>query len=168
MKLIVGSKNPTKVNAVQDIFIDNEIIGIDVPSNVSSQPFSDEETMQGAINRAKLCTEVEKNSFGIGLEGGVMYVGDKLFLCNWGALVTPTGSTFIASGARVLLPKELEIPLKQGIELGAIMDEYANKIDVSIKEGAIGVFTNNLLSRKDMFAQVVTLLKGQYEYWNKK
>ncbi|MBC5638614.1 DUF84 family protein [Ornithinibacillus sp. BX22] len=168
MKFIVGSKNPTKVNAVSSIFPDNEVIGIEVPSQVSSQPFSDEETLEGAVNRAKQCAKVENNSAGIGLEGGVMYVGDRLYLCNWGALVTPTGTIYTASGARVLLPKEMEKPLKQGIELGVIMDQYANKTGVSKKEGAIGIFTNNQLTRQEMFAQVVTLLKGQWEYWQNK
>lgn len=165
MKIIVGSKNPTKLNAVRNIFPEEEIIGLDVESHVSAQPFSDQETLQGAINRAKQCASTEVDAFGIGLEGGVMYVGEDLYLCNWGALVTPDGKTYTSSGARVLLPKEIEKKLKEGIELGEIMDAYANKSGVSKKEGAIGIFTNNLLSRSEMFAQVVLLLKGQWEYW---
>jgi inosine/xanthosine triphosphatase len=167
MKIIVGSKNPTKVNAVQGVFTHEEVIGRDVDSLVAPQPFSDQETMQGAMNRAKQCAEIEADVVGIGLEGGVMYVGDQLFLCNWGALVTPNGETFTASGARVLLPKEIEVELLNGVELGVIMDRYAKKSGVSKKEGAIGIFTNDLLSRQEMFAQVVTLLKGQWSYWDK-
>lgn len=166
MKIIIGSKNPTKVNAVKDIFPEDEIVGLTVDSYVSEQPFSDQETMQGAINRARHCAEKEKSVIGIGLEGGVMYIGDQLYLCNWGALVTPAGDTYTASGARVLLPKEIEIKLTNGVELGIIMDHYAKKSGVSKKEGAIGIFTNDLLSRQEMFAQVVLLLKGQWEYWD--
>jgi inosine/xanthosine triphosphatase len=168
MKIIVGSKNPTKVNAVQDVFSDMDVSGVDVPSQVSAQPFSDEETMQGAINRATQCAEIARDTVGIGLEGGVMYVADQLYLCNWGALVTPEKEVFTASGARVLLPKEIEKELKQGIELGNIMDYYARRKGVSKKEGAIGIFTNDHLSRQEMFAQVVTLLKGQWEYLGRK
>jgi inosine/xanthosine triphosphatase len=168
MNIIVGSKNPTKVNAVQAIFKDAKVIGLDVPSLVSAQPFSDEETREGAINRAKQCAKSESGSVGIGLEGGVMYVGEELYLCNWGALVTPNGEIYTASGARVLLPQEIETKLKKGIELGVIMDEYAHKQGVSKKEGAIGIFTNEQLNRQDMFSQVVVLLKGQWEYWGNK
>ncbi|MEN2769185.1 DUF84 family protein [Ornithinibacillus xuwenensis] len=164
MKFIVGSKNPTKVNAVKEIFHHEVVVGLDVPSNVSAQPFSDEETMHGAINRAKQCAASEENCFGIGLEGGVMYVDDQLYLCNWGALVSPDGTVYTASGARVVLPKEIELELKQGVELGGIMDRFAKRKGVSKKEGAIGIFTNDLLSRSEMFAQVMTLLKGQLEY----
>ena len=167
MKIIVGSKNPTKVNAVQDVFPDDIIVGIEVDSHVSPQPFSDQETITGAINRARQCAESEENVIGIGLEGGVMYVEEQLYLCNWGALVLPDGETYTASGARVLLPKEIELELTKGVELGIIMDQYAKKSGVSKKEGAIGVFTNDLLTRQEMFAQVVTLLKGQWKYWNK-
>lgn len=166
MKIIVGSTNPTKVNAVKDAFPQDEIMGLEVDSLVSPQPFSDKETMQGAINRAKQCAEYEPGVVGIGLEGGVMYVEGQLFLCNWGALVTKSGKTYIASGARILLPKEIEVGLTNGVELGIIMDRYAKKSGVSKKEGAIGIFTKDLLTRQEMFSQVVTLLKGQWSYWD--
>ena len=57
MKVVVGSKNKTKVGAVEKVWKDAEITSISVPSGVSAQPFSDEETMQGAINRAKRALE---------------------------------------------------------------------------------------------------------------
>lgn len=163
MKIIIGSKNPTKVNAVSEVFKGEEVIGLSVSSDVSAQPFSDEETRQGAINRAIYCAESETNVIGIGLEGGVMYVEDNLYLCNWGAMVMPDGQIWTASGARILLPKEIETQLTTGMELGEIMDDYTKKTGISKKEGAIGVFTNNLVTRQDMFMQVVILLKGQWE-----
>src|SRR5699024_5648946 len=101
----------------------------------------------------------------IGLEGGVMYIGDQLYLCNWGALATSCNKVFTASGARILLPEEIAKQLKAGSELGDLMDDYALKKEVSKREGAIGIFTNDLITRKEMFAHVVKLLKGQLEYW---
>src|SRR5690625_2131339 len=165
MKITIGSKNPTKIKAVQDVFKTAEITSLDVLSGVSSQPFSDEETRAGAINRAKSCAKSTPNATGIGLEGGVMYMDDQLFLCNWGALVTPDQKVYTASGARILLPDDIEKQLKLGYELGALMDDYALKKDVSKKEGAIGIFTNNLITRKEMFKHVVMLLRGQWDYW---
>lgn len=162
MKIIIGSKNPTKIKAVQDIFYNEEVISLDVPSNVSVQPFSDDETMEGAINRAKQCAS--DKAIGIGLEGGVMYVQDQLFLCNWGALVTPNKEVYTASGARIPLPDEIDVQLKAGFELGDLMDIYAKKKGVRHKEGAIGIFTNEKVSRHEMFAHVVKLLRGQWEY----
>src|SRR5690554_2592974 len=165
MKIIVGSKNPTKIKAVQDVFKTAEIHSLDVPSNVSPQPFSDEETRIGAINRADYCANSTSDAIGVGLEGGVMYIDQQLYLCNWGALITPCNKIFTASGARILLPKEIAIQLKAGSELGDLMDGYALKKEVSKKEGAIGIFTNNLITRKEMFEHVMVLLRGQWEYW---
>lgn len=167
MKIIIGSKNQTKISAVEKIFPNSTIISLDVPSHVSAQPQSDEETMQGAINRATECARSSTEGIGIGLEGGIMHVNTQLYLCNWGALVTNDEKIFTASGARVLLPKEIETQIKAGFELGDLIDHYANKQDVRSNEGAIGVFTNDLVSRKEMFSHVVQLLRGQWEYWNK-
>ncbi|WP_087971953.1 DUF84 family protein [Oceanobacillus rekensis] len=165
MNIAIGSKNPTKILAVTEVFPNAYITSFDVHSGVAAQPFSDMETKQGAINRAKRCAELKPDTFGIGLEGGVMYVDNQLYLCNWGALVTPDGRIFTGSGARVVLPKEIEAGLKEGKELGDLMDGYARKQEVRKKEGAIGIFTNDLVSRKEMFSHVVKLLRGQWEYW---
>lgn len=164
MNVIVGSKNPTKLKAVEAVFDGYEIISLDVPSKVSSQPFSDEETMLGAINRARECVKSSTESIGIGLEGGVMYIEDQLYLCNWGALATNGGDVFTASGARILLPKEIETQLRAGYELGELMDLYAKKKSVRNNEGAIGIFTNNRVDRGQLFTHVVQLLRGQWEY----
>ncbi|WP_085991652.1 DUF84 family protein [Oceanobacillus senegalensis] len=167
MKIVIGSKNPTKINAVEEVFPELEVSSKDVPSKVAAQPFSDEETRHGAINRAKQCKDISKGTIGIGLEGGVMYVEDELYLCNWGALVTEDEQIFTASGARIKLPKEIDEQLKRGLELGDIMDDYAKRENVRKNEGTIGIFTNDLVSRKNMFQHVVKLLRGQWEYWEK-
>ncbi|MBD1223881.1 DUF84 family protein [Virgibacillus halodenitrificans] len=164
MNILIGSKNPTKVAAVKNVFPNVEVKGVNVASLVSDQPFSDEETREGAINRAKNCLIEHSGTLSIGLEGGVMYVDGQLFLCNWGALITAEGKIHTASGARIALPSTIDRQLKQGIELGVIMDDYANKQEVRNNEGAIGIFTNDLVSRQLMFEHVVMLLKGQWEY----
>jgi len=166
MDIIIGSKNPAKVQAVQTIFSTDQVRMLDVKSKVSAQPFSDEETRQGAINRAEQCASSITQTTGIGLEGGVMYINKELFLCNWGALVTPEGDTYTAGGARIKLPEEIGKQLHEGHELGDIIDNYAKKHAVRKKEGTIGIFTNNLISRKDMFQHIAQLLKGQLEYWS--
>ncbi|MFL6559416.1 MAG: DUF84 family protein, partial [Bacillus sp. (in: firmicutes)] len=53
MKIIIGSKNPAKITAVKNSFShEDEFVSLDIPSGVSEQPFSDEEKIRGAINRA--------------------------------------------------------------------------------------------------------------------
>ncbi|MBP2259171.1 DUF84 family protein [Virgibacillus alimentarius] len=165
MRIIIGSKNPTKWKAVQDVFDTYQVDTLNAPSRVSSQPFSDEETREGAINRALQCAESTPGAIGIGLEGGVMYIKDQLYLCNWGALVTEDENIYTASGARIVLPIDIAEQLKAGSELGDIMDQYTRKEEVRENEGAIGIFTNDSISRRNMFVHVVKLLRGQWEYW---
>ncbi|WP_458412181.1 DUF84 family protein [Schinkia sp. CFF1] len=170
MKVAVGSKNKTKVSAVENVFreMEPEIVAVDVPSGVSVQPFSDEETMLGARNRANAALMETNSDIGIGLEGGVMETKEGLLLCNWGALKLKDGKEFIASGARIVLPSEIANGLHQGFELSHVMDEYTLKHDVRSKEGAIGIFTNNLVEREEMFTHIVKLLAGQYLYASQK
>lgn len=166
MRVAIGSKNKTKIGAVENVFksMNPEICAVNVPSGVSAQPFSDEETMVGAKNRAYAALMEAESDIGIGLEGGVMETSEGLLLCNWGALKLKDGSEFIASGARILLPEEISHGLRQGFELAHVIDEYTSKHDVRSNEGAIGIFTKSLVQREEMFIHIVKLLVGQYLY----
>lgn len=60
MKIHVGSKNQTKVQAVRDtialypnLFSEPEVTGIDIDVHLFGHPKSLDETVQGAIDRAK-------------------------------------------------------------------------------------------------------------------
>ncbi|WP_208585835.1 DUF84 family protein [Gracilibacillus suaedae] len=164
MNIVVGSHNKAKVAAVQRIFTTATIRRADVASEVNAQPKSDKETMQGAINRAKASKQIEEDCYGIGLEGGIMQIDNQWFLCNWGALVTPSDHLYIASGARIPLPDEIAQPLFNGRELGDIMKGWTNIPDIRHHQGAIGIFTDSHVSREDMFTHVVKLLAGQAQY----
>ncbi|TSB48099.1 DUF84 family protein [Alkalicoccobacillus porphyridii] len=161
----IGTKNPAKVHAVQEALIRESLrfITIDAPSGVSCQPFSNEETRTGAINRAKAALAEAETDLGIGLEGGVHESDNgQLFLCNWGALVDAKGHIWEASGLSIPVPSEVQTQLLRGQELGTIMDEISNEYETSKREGAVGFFTNNWISRKEMFSHIVKALYGQY------
>lgn len=170
IKIAVGTTNPAKVEAVKAGFQGIEAVfsPVSVPSGVADQPFSDEETIMGAVNRAQSSLAEAGAEIGIGLEGGVTETPAGLFLCNWGALADETGSTIVAGGARILLPEAVANAVRSGSELGIVMAEYTKKLDVSKKEGAIGVFTDGLITRRDMFSHIVKLLAGQYNFWKNK
>lgn len=57
MIIAVGSTNPAKVGAVEEAWQEfnrtGTVLSASVPSGVSDQPFSDEETIEGAIHRAR-------------------------------------------------------------------------------------------------------------------
>lgn len=165
-KIMIGSKNPAKINAVKSAFqsYQADFFSVNVPSGVSEQPFSDEETIKGAINRANAARMEGNGDIGIGLEGGVQETEYGLFLCNWGALAEKDMPMIIAGGARILLPEVVAKRLKAGEELGPVMEDFSHIENVRKSEGAIGIFTNGEISRITMFTHVSQLLFGQYMY----
>ncbi|AIF67138.1 hypothetical protein GZ22_11095 [Terribacillus saccharophilus] len=170
MKMIVGSKNPAKVQAVSAVFGTRwELESAAVDSGVSAQPMSDEETRQGAIQRAIACSKLDGAAAGIGLEGGVTEMDDGLYICNWGALAVGD-KVWSASGAKLLLPDFIAEPVLSGQELGPVMRAFTSRQDISTTEGAVGVFTDGHMSRSAMFEHICLLLKGQYSFYeiNKK
>ena len=167
MKIVIGSKNPAKIEAVKQAFTLKEFdfTAVDVASGVSPQPFSDDETITGAINRANEALIQGSGQIGIGLEGGVHETSYGLFLCNWGALVTRDNEApILAGGARILLPETIAQQLRDGMELGPVMDEFTEKQNIRKNEGAIGIFTAGMINRADMFTHVTKMLYGQYLY----
>src|SRR3989344_4160744 len=77
-RVTVGSKNKAKVDAVAEILRDYghlqdaTVEGLEVPSEVSAQPKSLEETIRGARNRAK--NSFSNSDFSVGIESGLMEV----------------------------------------------------------------------------------------------
>ncbi|MCP9763904.1 DUF84 family protein [Lacihabitans soyangensis] len=76
-RVIVASKNPVKVKATQigfeSMFDQQKFVfeGVEVGSGVSDQPMGDEETFNGAYNRAVKAREQFSNAdFWVGIEGG--------------------------------------------------------------------------------------------------
>jgi inosine/xanthosine triphosphatase len=164
MIVAIGTKNPAKVHAVQDTLIRERLtfVSVKVDSGVADQPFSDEETLQGALNRAKGALTIANASLAFGLEGGVQETPQGLMLCNWGALIHGDGGEWIAGGAKVPLPEMIVKRLYAGEELATIMADVTGQANVRKKEGAMGVYTAGWVSRKELFSHLVKLLYGQY------
>ena len=77
-KVVIASKNPVKIQCVRQAFekvFPNtafHVEGISVPSSVSDQPMTDEETFNGAKNRAVNAQKVNPEaSYWAGIEGGI-------------------------------------------------------------------------------------------------
>jgi inosine/xanthosine triphosphatase len=159
-KVYLGSLNRVKIEAVQTVLQDYEVIGIEVDSTVGIQPFTDEETINGAYHRA---LGLPKNSLRFGLEAGVQMVGKMMYLVNWGVMIDESDCLYFAGGTRIPLPDFVKDKLlSEKTELAVVMDEYFKTNDIKHNQGAIGVFTNNLVQRVDIFIHIVKLLYGQY------
>lgn len=168
MRVAIGTKNKAKTAAVEEIaknyFADIAFEYISVPSGVSDQPFSDEETRQGAINRAVNTREATGADLSFGLEGGVYELDGAVYCCNWGAVAIKDGPVISSSGASFVLPEEIAEQLRAGKELGPVMDQFTKSKDIRQHAGAIGIFTDGVVDRKEMFEHIVALLIGQVRY----
>ena len=179
MKIIVGSQNPIKIKATENVFKkvfgeDIEIKGIKVDSEVFHTPSSFEETTQGAINRAKRALEKIPADFGVGLEGGFEKTKFGVFILGVVAIIDKEGRVGISRGNGILLPKKIVKELEQGEELGEIMDKLQDEKNTKQKGGAVGFFTKGYSNRQEALEQNVLysltrfLRKELYEEWEKK
>lgn len=159
IKVVVGSKNPVKVKAVENTFKkafgNVEIQSMEVDSDVSHTPSSWEEIAQGAINRAKTAFQKLNGDFGVGLEGGYEKTKFGTFMRGAVAIIDKEGKLGISGGKGILLPKKVVEKLEQGQELGDIMDELQNVKNTKQKTGAVGFFTKNYSNRQESFEQDV-------------
>lgn len=174
VSIAVGSQNPVKVNAVSIATSKTwplaTIVGYDVASGVSAQPFSDQETLQGAVNRAKaalaaqlkLATSTEQTGvvLGVGLEGGVMEQGEQLWSTVWAVVVDQTGEQFTANGARFQVPEQIAASLKAGEEMGPVVASLVGVKDVRSKQGMIGIITDNFVTRTEEYSGIIKLALG--------
>lgn len=152
----VGTTNKAKIESVVSVvnkcFPNDKhtVTPISVPSGVSNQPMSAEETTEGAINRAKRAGElVEGSDFGVGLEGGLECINGRWYECGWMCVYQKsTGRTGIGSSARFEMSSVLMSPiLNEGKELAEVMDSLTGKEDVRSGLGAMGVLTDGHLPR---------------------
>lgn len=165
MRIAIGTKNKAKIGAVETIaqkyFQNSTFEHIEVASDVSEQPFSNEETRRGAINRARHTLQATGADLNFGLEGGVCEIDGIMYCCNWGAVALKDGQVISSAGAQFILPEEIAVELRTGKELGPVMDIYTNEQNIRHHAGAIGIFTNGLIDRKEMFEHIVKILIGQ-------
>jgi len=163
ISIVVPSQNPVKATAVQNgfqrMFADEviEITTISVPSNVSDQPFSDSETLQGAINRAQNAAQVVKNAdFWVGIEGGIEKYNGQMSAFAW---VVVKSNTLIGKGrtGTFYLPPMVADLIKGGKELGEADDIVFNESNSKEKNGAIGILTGDVITRTQLYEHAVIL-----------
>ena len=155
MKVLVGSKNPVKIEAVREAFSkffdDVSVKSRSVKSGVSDQPFGDD-TFRGARNRAVALRD-EEADFYVGLEGGVMDVLDKTVTFGAFCIIDRDGKESFGSSPLLPLPPVVLKGLAEGKELGDVMDKLTGGHNTKQKEGAVGFFTKGVVTRKDFYVR---------------
>lgn len=158
----VGSTNPVKLAAaravVERVAPAAHVEAARVPSTVRDQPFGDDETMRGALARARGAREALGAELGIGIEGGVVELeaDGSLRTCAWAAVVDATGRQGVGGSLAMPLPPAVAALIRdQGLELGAAMDCLTGEHMTKHRQGAVGILTAGLVDRQAAYEVLV-------------
>ena len=167
MRVGVGSTNPVKLSAAESALsgvAESPVVEpVAVESGVSEQPVGERETALGAANRARNVLDSGEFDLGIGLEGGVAEVeaADGLFLIMWAA-ATDGDRLGRGAGPRLRLPDAIATRVRDGEELGPVMDDVLGVENVAEKRGAAGALTGGIVDRESALAQAVAGALGPF------
>ena len=162
LKVIIASKNPVKIQAVKNGFKKMfkikkfEFDSIKADSQIGDQPISDEQTLQGAINRIK---SIEKNKadYWVGIEGGVEAKGKEMEAFAWVVVKDKLGKIGKGRTGTFYLPPQIISLIKQGKELGEADDIVFGIKNSKQKMGSVGILTHRIVDRTDYYTHAVIM-----------
>ena len=157
MKILMGTKNPGKIEGARQAFakyFDNiEIEGIAVESNVGAQPVN-EEILQGAKNRIKNLKEYANNNnikadFYIASEAGITNLLGEWIDINAVVIEDSKGFQSIGTSQGFPIPDKYIEEIKQ-TELGKVMDRLFRGKELGKGKGGISFLTKDEITRIDL------------------
>lgn len=160
--IIVGSKNPVKLETVTRAFLlvfpegEHTFVPHSAPSGVPDQPWGNDETRLGAKNRADACaTEYPHADYFVGLEGGLERLGDDTWAFAWMCVRDTRGRYGYGRTGSFVLPPVLAALIEAGKELGHASDEFFRMHNTKQQGGSVGILSNGLISRADFYHDAV-------------
>jgi inosine/xanthosine triphosphatase len=161
--VIVASTNPVKIQAARSGFermFPHEhfrVSGLAVESGVSDQPFSDDETYAGALNRMlKAAQQVQDADYWVGIEGGLEEIGSEMRGFAW-VIVHDRIRTGKSRTATFVLPAEVAELVRQGKELGDADDLVFKRQNSKQQNGSVGILTADVMDRAGYYEHAVIL-----------
>lgn len=164
MKIFVGSTNAAKVDAVKEIvkeyphLADAVIEGIATSSGVSDQPRSLDETVKGAMNRARNAYQTD---LAIGIESGLMQVPNAksgyMDVCVCAIFDGTEYHLGFSSAWEFPDPSVMELITKEGMNMSDAINHagLTSNPQIGAAEGAIGIVTKGRLNRKEFTQQAL-------------
>lgn len=164
MKINIGSKNPQKIDALKEIlmgypdFLNAQVVSKNISSGVSHQPKSLEETVDGAMKRAK--NSFDGCDYSVGLESGLMKVPET----KTGYMDVTACAIYDGKNFHLGLSSAFEYPIKvtkyvleKDAELSDAFRDlgFTKKQKIGEEEGIISVLTNGRLNRKEYTKQAI-------------
>lgn len=181
MIIAVGSTNEAKVSAVKEVLMESphlsqaEVLAFPASSDVSEQPLSLSETIQGAKNRARNAFNSCAHSvYSFGIESGLMETPDTstgfLHVCAC-AIYDGTNYCIGLSTGFEVPPQILELILdkKMCLSKACLHSGISNNAKIGSTEGLIGVLTKGKIDRKEYSKQCVlaAILQLENATWYK-
>lgn len=158
MKIIICTENKAKTEAIENVlnrvWSDFSLINEKFDSDISEQPLSENEGIEGAMNRAKNARLKHQDAdYYIGMEGYVDTNDYGMFLAGAVVIIDKNGKTGIGSSAKMLLPSIIKKKIEEGQELGPLMKELMKDSGDSIRQydGTNGILSKGLYNRVDEF-----------------
>ena len=157
----VGSKNPAKIlgtkKAFSRFFPDVEFREVDAASSVQAQPLTLDETIQGALARAKLALRLSaKADFGVGVEAGLVAFGDEHLNMQVAAIMDRRGRFTLGSSSGFMVPglvvRQMQVG---GVELDRLAKGLTAAEKVREEDGVVYHLTKGSVSRIDLTEQCV-------------
>ncbi len=166
MKIIVGSLNPIKMQAVRETFAtlpayENACFSqVDVQSEVPDQPIGFEQTIQGARNRAQ--NAFTSCDLSVGLESGLIPVPlTASGYMNMTACALFDGTTwYVGLGPAFELPEDItRMVALEGLELDAAVNRSGLSKDprIGYGQGIIGILTRGRVTRMEYSKPAVSM-----------
>lgn len=157
MKILIGTKNPGKIEgarqAFEKYFENIEIEGILVESEVPAQPVN-EEIFQGAKNRVKNLKKYAKQNdlkadFYIASEAGITNALGEWIDINSVVIEDVNGFQTVGTSQGFQIPEKYVDEIKQ-TELGKVMDKIFSKQQLGQGKGGINLLTKGEVSRIEL------------------
>lgn len=167
MRVVVGSTNEAKIGAVSDILKEYphlaaaSVEGVSVSSGVSNQPLTLEETVQGAMNRARAA--FVDCDLSIGIESGLMHVPNtKSGYMDVSACAFYDGKEFhlgLSSAWEFPNPEITKLIVEKGMDMSQAINHMGltSNPKVGSAEGAIGILTKGRVDRKEYTKQALRM-----------
>lgn len=154
MKILIGTKNPGKIEgarqAFEKYFVDVEIEGVPVESEVSDQPVN-EEIFQGAKNRVKNLKKFAKENnlkpdFYVASEAGITNLLGEWIDINAVVVEDDKGFQSVGTSQGFQIPEKYVDEIKQ-TELGKVMDKIFEQNQLGKGKGGINLLTKGEVTR---------------------
>jgi inosine/xanthosine triphosphatase len=156
LRVVVGSTNPIKIAAVENVlgrfYSSLKVTGANVISGVPEQPREDL-TRRGAMMRA--AAAMDGADLSVGLEAGVFEKEDGLYDIQYCAVLDRRGRYTLGHGMGFRYPPEVADLVREGITVGRAFKELYGPQRDGRGDGAICYLTHGVLTRTMLAEQAV-------------